>query len=73
MDNNKMKTFLSALIFILLMLLDPKYSQFYSVAPDRELSSMLKNQMDILIDSSPQIRKYFVVNAKKIVCIPKKK
>ena len=72
MDNNKMKTFLSALIFILLMLLDPKYSQFYSVAPDRELSSMLKNQMDILIDSSPQIRKYFVINAKKIVCIPKK-
>lgn len=66
------KTFLSSLIFVLLLLLEPKYSQFYSVAPDRELSGMLKRQMDILIDNSPKIRNYFAVTNRKIVCIPKK-
>ena len=37
------KSFLVGLIFILLLLLEPQYSEFYSVAPDRELSSIVKN------------------------------
>lgn len=65
------KTFLSAIIFILLLLLEPKYSHFYSVAPDRELSGMIKAQIEELLDSSPALLKYFKVTRKKITCVPK--
>lgn len=44
---------------ILLMLLEGKYSQFYSLAPNRELSTIIKNEMNKLIESSPYISKYF--------------
>lgn len=40
------KTFLVALLFILLLLIEPEYSEFYSVAPDRELSSIVKKEME---------------------------
>ncbi len=53
------KTFLVGLIFILLMLIEPRYSEFYSVAPDRDLSSKIKEEMGKIIDSSPYIKKRF--------------
>src|SRR5699024_3124458 len=49
------KTFLIAIVFILLLLLEPKYSEFYSVAPDRELSSIIKKEMAQHIEMSPAI------------------
>lgn len=64
------KTFLVALIFILLLTLEPKYSEFYSVAPDRELSSIVKNEMKKQISSSPAISKHFKITNKNILCIP---
>ena len=47
------KTFYSAVIFILLMLTEPKFSRFFSVAPDLKLSSELKLAIRKIIKSSP--------------------
>ena len=62
------KTFLIAILFILLLLLEPKYSDFYSVAPDRELSGQIKKEMDRHIEMSPMISKHFHITGKKVLC-----
>ncbi|MCD7756098.1 MAG: terminase large subunit [Firmicutes bacterium] len=49
------KTFNSAVIFILLMLIEPKFSRFFSVAPDLKLSSELKLAIRKIIKSSPAL------------------
>lgn len=66
------KTFLSAIIFILLLFLEPKFSELYSVAPDKELSKQIKRQMDAIIQSSPEMTNKFKISQKEIVCIPTK-
>ena len=47
------KTFVSAIIFILLMLTEPRFSRFFSVAPDLKLSKELQSAMRKIIKSSP--------------------
>lgn len=47
------KTFNSAVIFILLMLTEPDFSRFFSVAPDLALSSELKGAIRKIIKVSP--------------------
>lgn len=47
------KTFNSGVIFILLMLIEPDFSRFFSVAPDLALSSELKIAIRKIIKSSP--------------------
>lgn len=49
------KTFVAAVIFILLMLTDPMFSRFFSVAPDLKLSSELKLAIRKIIKSSPEL------------------
>jgi phage terminase large subunit-like protein len=49
------KTFNAAVIFILLMLTDPQFSRFFSVAPDLKLSSELKIAIRKIIKSSPAL------------------
>ena len=49
------KTFNSAVIFILLMLTEPRFSRFFSVAPDLALSSELKNAIRKIIKVSPAL------------------
>lgn len=49
------KTFYSAVIFILLMLTEPEFSRFFSVAPDLSLSSELKNALRKIIKVSPAL------------------
>lgn len=49
------KTFNSAIIFILLMLIEPDFSRFFSVAPDLALSSELKVAIRKIIKSSPAL------------------
>lgn len=66
------KTFLVGLIFILLLLLEPDYSEFYSVAPDKQLSTIVKNEMGKMIDKSPDISDVFEVLASEIRCSPNK-
>lgn len=47
------KTFVSGVIFILLMLIEPRFSRFYSVAPDLKLSKELQVAIKKIIKSSP--------------------
>jgi phage terminase large subunit-like protein len=49
------KTFNSAVIFILLLLTDPEFSRFFSVAPDLKLSSELKLAIRKIIKVSPAL------------------
>ena len=49
------KTFLVAVLFILLMLTEPKFSKFYSVAPDGSLSREVKTAIEEIIKSSPAL------------------
>lgn len=53
------KTALVGIMMIILMLIEDKYGQYYSLAPNKELSSIIKNEMNKLIESSPYISKYF--------------
>lgn len=63
------KTFLVALLFILLLLIEPEYSEFYSVAPDRELSSIVKKEMEQQIEKSPLISKHFKIVRGEVRCL----
>lgn len=65
------KTFNSAVIFILLMLTDPKFSRFFSVAPDLKLSSELKLAIRKIIKVSPALadEKIFKVLRSEIRCL----
>ena len=47
------KTFNAAVIFILLMLTEPQFSRFFSVAPDLKLSKELQLAIKKIIKSSP--------------------
>ena len=47
------KTFNAAVIFILLMLMEPRFSRFFSVAPDLKLSKELQVALRKIIKSSP--------------------
>lgn len=49
------KTFTIATVFILLFLLEPKFSKFYSVAPDGALSREVKTAIEEILKSSPII------------------
>lgn len=62
------KTFVSAVIFILLILTEPKFSRFFSVAPDLSLSSELKNAIRKIIKSSPALLSSFKILRSQIVC-----
>lgn len=47
------KTFVSGVIFILSMLIEPRFSRFFSVAPDLKLSKELQVAIKKIIKSSP--------------------
>lgn len=49
------KTFNAAVIFILLMLTDPQFSRFFSVAPDLKLSKELQLALKKIIKVSPAL------------------
>lgn len=52
------KTYTIATIFILLFLTEPKFSKFFSVAPDGALSKEIKEAIGETIKSSPLIYEY---------------
>ena len=52
------KTYTIATLFILLFLTEPKFSKFYSVAPDGSLSREVREAMSETIRSSPAIYEY---------------
>ena len=53
------KTCLSSIIFILLMLLEPQFSEFYSVSSTKDLASQLKKEIRKTIKSSSALAKHF--------------
>lgn len=55
------KTFLISVLFIILLLLEPRFSNFYSVAPDLELSSLILQEIQNQIAVSPLINKHFKI------------
>lgn len=63
------KTFNSAVIFILGMLTEPRFSRFFSVAPDFKLSSELRLAVRKIIKVSPALTKHFKVNRDMITCL----
>lgn len=63
------KTFTSAVIFIIGLLTEPKFSRFFSVAPDLKLSSELQVAIKKIIKSSPCLNdKIFKLLRKEIRC-----
>jgi phage terminase large subunit-like protein len=62
------KSFLVGLIFILLLLIEPQFSEFYSVAPDRELSSIVKKELEQMLSSSPLLSKHFKATRAETRC-----
>ena len=62
------KTFTSAVIFIVGMLISPKFSRFFSVAPDFKLSNELRLAVRKIIKSSPALIKHFKITRDMISC-----
>ncbi|WP_283714675.1 terminase large subunit [Clostridium perfringens] len=65
------KTFIIAIVIILLMLTEEEYSEFYSICLDRELATEVKKAMTQIINASPALTKYFTISrilSGKITC-----
>lgn len=67
------KTFNAGVIFIILMLTEPDFSRFFSVAPELQLSQELYIAVKKIIKSSPLLfdeeEPVFKINRKEIVCL----
>lgn len=61
------KTFTVATIFILLLLTEPQFSKFFSVAPDGSLSREIREAIAEMLRSSPLVYFYKGVNRFKIL------
>lgn len=61
------KTYTIATIFILLFLTEPKFSKFYSVAPDGSLSREIREAIAETVRSSPLVYEYKEVKRFKIL------
>lgn len=53
------KTFLAALILIILMLTEDEYSEFYSICLDRDLAGEVKKAISQILNASPMVSEYF--------------
>lgn len=60
------KTFLVSLVFILLMLTEQNYSEFYSICIDRDLAKEVRKAMAQIISASPALAKHFFVSESEI-------
>lgn len=69
------KTFIVAVLFILLFFIEPKFSYFYSVAPDGSLSREVKKAIEEIISYNSEIFEMdkrtavFKVKLNEIVCL----
>lgn len=62
------KTFLIAVVFLVLFFTEPRFSKFYSVAPDGSLSREIQTQIREIIASSPALDGKFKVRRDDILC-----
>lgn len=68
------KTYTVGVLFILLMLTEPRFSKFFSVAPDTALSSEVKEAIEDTLNASPALKSFngkdrFKLWTKRIDCI----
>jgi phage terminase large subunit-like protein len=56
------KTALVAIIFLLLMLTEQNYSEFYSICLTRELAAEIRKAMTQILEASPLVNKHFSVS-----------
>ena len=63
------KTFTSAVIFIISLLLEPRFSRLFSVAPSFKLSCELRDAVSKIIKSSPLLVNHFKVCRDYIKCV----
>lgn len=59
------KTALIGLVFILLLLTEQQYSEFYSICLTKELAAEIKKIMEQIINASPLIKKHFDISKTK--------
>lgn len=59
------KTALIAIVFLLLMLTEQKFSEFYSICLTKDLAAEIKKVMSQLIGASPLLKKRFQVSLSK--------
>lgn len=65
------KTFICALVILILMLTEENYSEFYSICLDRELAGKVKEMIVQILNASPAVDKYFKTSTTlsgKIIC-----
>lgn len=65
------KTWLCAIVIIILMLTEDDFSEFYSICKDRELAAEVKKAISQILNASPYIGKYFTIPktlSGKVVC-----
>lgn len=62
------KSFLSALIEIIILLRAPMFAQTAIAGKTREISSLIKKEMEAIIRSSPKLVKMFKITREKIMC-----
>ena len=62
------KTFTSAIVFIICLIIEPEFSRFFSVAPNYKLSCELKLAVDKIIKCSPALRSKFKINNDIVRC-----
>ena len=55
------KTFICAVIIILLMLTEDDYSEFYSICLDRDLAGEVKKAINQIVTASPELSKFFKI------------
>ena len=55
------KTFICALIIIILMLTEDDYSEFYSICLDRDLAGEVKKAISQIVTASPALQNYFKI------------
>ncbi|MCI8285238.1 MAG: terminase [Firmicutes bacterium] len=64
------KTFLIGVLFILLLFTEPRFSRFYSVAPDGALSREVQTAIREIINCSPHLTDKFKIRRDDILCKP---
>ena len=63
------KTFTSAVIFIISMLLEPRFARLFSVAPNFKLSDELRKAVEKIVKSSPLLANHFKVCRDYVKCL----
>ena len=68
-DNNKLKSFLTALLEVLIMLRSERFAQHAIGGKTREIAGIVKRETEQLIKASPLLAKYFKLTRDRLTCL----